>query len=188
MHAPAPNQLWVSDFTYVATWTGLLLWAVPPALPPPMLYVAPSTAALRTGFVIDVFARYIVGWQVSRTAHTSFVQDTLEQAIHERKPAQSDGLVHHSNRGSSQIYADCVNLPAISVDHLHRAVSGSRHRTLCRQRWRQCSLSQRRPGTICSPRRSSEHRPCGGHGERQSLYKAEVIHQRGRSRQWNMPP
>lgn len=57
--APAPNRLWVSDFTYVATWAGFV-------------YVA---------FVIDVFARYIVGWRVSRTAHAGFVLDALEQAI-----------------------------------------------------------------------------------------------------------
>jgi putative transposase len=80
-HAPAPNRLWVSDFTYVATWTGFV-------------YVA---------FVIDVYARYIVGWRVSRTAHASFVLDALEQAIHERKPVQGDGLIHHSDRGSQYL-------------------------------------------------------------------------------------
>jgi putative transposase len=80
-HAPAPNRLWVSDFTYVATWAGFV-------------YVA---------FVIDVFARYIVGWRVSRTAHASFVLDALEQAIHERKPIQGDGLIHHSDRGSQYL-------------------------------------------------------------------------------------
>ena len=58
-NAPAPNRLWVSDFTYVSTWAGPRLWAVPPALPPPSLHVA---------FVIDVYARYIVGWRVSRTS------------------------------------------------------------------------------------------------------------------------
>ena len=58
-HAPAPNRLWVADFTYVATWVGFV-------------YVA---------FVIDVYARYIVGWRVSRTAHAGFVLDALEQAI-----------------------------------------------------------------------------------------------------------
>jgi putative transposase len=112
-HAPAPNRLWVSDFTYVATWAGFV-------------YVA---------FVIDVFARYIVGWRVSRTAHASFVLDALEQAIHDRKPVQCDGLVHHSDRGSSQIYADCINLPAISLDHLYRTVGRGRYRTIGRQRW-----------------------------------------------------
>ena len=66
-HAPAPNMLWVSDFTYVATWTGFV-------------YVA---------FVIDTYARRIVGWRVSRTAHASFVLDALEQALHDRRPVQS---------------------------------------------------------------------------------------------------
>lgn len=80
-HAPAPNRLWVSDFTYVATWAGFV-------------YVA---------FVIDVYARYIVGWRVSRTAHAGFVLDALEQAIHERRPAHCGGLVHHSDRGSQYL-------------------------------------------------------------------------------------
>jgi transposase InsO family protein len=75
--APHPNALWVSDFTYVATWAGFV-------------YVA---------FVIDVFARRIVGWRVSRTAHAGFVLDALEQALHERRPARGGGLVHHSDRG-----------------------------------------------------------------------------------------
>jgi putative transposase len=75
--APAPNRLWVSDFTYVATWQGFV-------------YVA---------FVIDVFARRIVGWRASRTAHASFVLDALEQALHDRRPVHGGGLVHHSDRG-----------------------------------------------------------------------------------------
>lgn len=75
--ASAPNKLWVSDFTYVATWQGFV-------------YVA---------FVIDVFARRIVGWRVSRTAHAGFVLDALEQALHDRRPAHGGGLVHHSDRG-----------------------------------------------------------------------------------------
>jgi putative transposase len=75
--APRPNALWVSDFTYVATWAGFV-------------YVA---------FVIDVFARRIVGWRVSRTAHAGFVLDALEQALHERRPVRGGSLVHHSDRG-----------------------------------------------------------------------------------------
>jgi putative transposase len=70
-----PNALWVSDFTYVATWTGFV-------------YVA---------FVIDAYARRIVGWRASRTAHASFVLDALEQALHDRRPVHRDGLVHHSD-------------------------------------------------------------------------------------------
>ena len=77
--APAPNVLWVSDFTYVATWQGFV-------------YVA---------FVIDVFARRIVGWRVSRTANAGFVLDALEQAVHQRQPGS--GLTHHSDRGSQYL-------------------------------------------------------------------------------------
>jgi putative transposase len=69
--------LWLSDFTSVATWQGVV-------------YVA---------FVIDAFARCIVGWRVSRTAQASFVLDALEQALHDRRPVQGGGLVHHSDRG-----------------------------------------------------------------------------------------
>jgi transposase InsO family protein len=79
--ADRPNQLWVSDFTYVSTWQG---W----------LYVA---------FVVDVFARRIVGWRVSPTMTTDFVLDALEQALHARQPADSDALVHHSDRGSQYV-------------------------------------------------------------------------------------
>jgi putative transposase len=75
--APRPNALWVSDFTYVATWSGFV-------------YVA---------FVIDAFARRIVGWRVSRSARAEFVLDALEQALHERQPLQRAGLIHHSDRG-----------------------------------------------------------------------------------------
>ena len=76
-----PNRLWVSDFTYVATWAGFV-------------YVA---------FVIDVYARRIVGWRVSRTAEASFVLDALEQALHARRPAKGGGLIHHSDRGSQYL-------------------------------------------------------------------------------------
>ncbi|WP_109366586.1 IS3 family transposase [Ochrobactrum soli] len=79
--AAAPNRLWVSDFTYVATWQGFV-------------YVA---------FVIDAFARRIVGWRVSRTAHAGFVLDALEQALHERRPVHGGGLVHHSDRGAQYV-------------------------------------------------------------------------------------
>lgn len=79
--ADRPNQLWVSDFTYVSTWQG---W----------LYVA---------FVIDVFARRIVGWRVSNTMRTDFVLDALEQALYDRQPDRSSTLVHHSDRGSQYV-------------------------------------------------------------------------------------
>ena len=80
-HSPAPNMLWLSDFTYVSTWSGFV-------------YVA---------FVIDAYARRIVGWRVSRTAHANFVLDALEQALYERRPAHRGGLVHHSDRGSQYV-------------------------------------------------------------------------------------
>jgi transposase InsO family protein len=79
--ADRPNQLWVSDFTYVSTWQG---W----------LYVA---------FVVDVFARRIVGWRVSTTMTTDFVLDALEQALYHRQPSSEDALVHHSDRGSQYV-------------------------------------------------------------------------------------
>jgi transposase InsO family protein len=76
--APRPNALWVADFTYVATWQGFV----------------------HVAFVIDAFARRIVGWRVSRSAHAGFVLDALEQALHDRRPAKGSGLIHHSDRGS----------------------------------------------------------------------------------------
>ena len=79
--APRPDALWVSDFTYVPSWVGFV-------------YVA---------FVIDVYARRIVGWRASRTAHTSFVLDALEQALHDRRPVHRGGLIHHSDRGSQYV-------------------------------------------------------------------------------------
>ncbi|BCF99236.1 transposase [Paraburkholderia sp. PGU19] len=78
--AARPNQLWVSDFTY-STWQG---W----------LYVA---------FVIDVFARRIVGWRVSSSMTTDFVLDALEQALYARRPGNDGTLIHHSDRGSQYV-------------------------------------------------------------------------------------
>jgi putative transposase len=79
--AERPNQLWVSDFTYVSTWQGFA-------------YVA---------FVIDVFARRIVGWRVSRSMHTDFVLDALEQALYARQSERDGDLTHHSDRGSQYL-------------------------------------------------------------------------------------
>jgi len=77
---PAPNILWLSDFTYVSTGSGFV-------------YLA---------FVIDAFARCIVGWRVSRSAHAGFVLDALEQALHERRPVGGK-LIHHSDRGGQYV-------------------------------------------------------------------------------------
>lgn len=79
--AARPNQLWVSDFTYVATWRGFV-------------YVA---------FVIDVFARRIVGWRVSTSLKADFVLDALEQAICARCGAGPQAIVHHSDRGTQYL-------------------------------------------------------------------------------------
>jgi transposase InsO family protein len=78
--AARPNQLWVADLTYVATWSGFV-------------YVA---------LVIDAFSRFIVGWQASRSLRTDLALDALEMAIWHRQ-AQLDGLVHHSDRGSQYL-------------------------------------------------------------------------------------
>ena len=78
-HAPAPNKLWVSDFTYVSTWGGFV-------------YVA---------FIIDVFSRRIVGWRVASSRKTELVLDALEQALWARNDPQ--GLIHHSDRGSQYL-------------------------------------------------------------------------------------
>ncbi len=77
--AVRPNQLWVADITFVAAWSGFV-------------YVA---------FVVDVFARYIVGWRVSRSMQTDLVLDALEQALWSRKYPK--GMVHHSDRGSQYL-------------------------------------------------------------------------------------
>lgn len=79
--AQRPNHLWVSDFTYVSTWQGFV-------------YVA---------FVIDVFARCIVGWRVSSSMRTDFVLDAQEQALYDRQPERSDALIHHSD--SNNVFA-----------------------------------------------------------------------------------
>lgn len=63
----------------------------------------PGRVSTTRAFVIDAYARRIVGWRVSRTAHASFVLDTLEQALHERHPVHRGGLVHHSDRGSQYV-------------------------------------------------------------------------------------
>ncbi len=79
--ADRPNELWVADFTYVSTWQGFV-------------YVA---------FVIDVFARRIVGWRVSSSMQTDFVLDALEQALYARRAEREGELVHHSDRGSQYV-------------------------------------------------------------------------------------
>jgi len=80
-HTDQPNRLWVADFTYASTWQG---W----------LYVA---------FVIDAYAKRIVGWRASSSMTTDFVLDALEQALYDRRPDPSNELIHHSDRGSQYV-------------------------------------------------------------------------------------
>jgi putative transposase len=101
--ASRPNALWVSDFTYVATWTGFV-------------YVA---------FVIDAYARRIVGWRVSRTAHAGFVLDALEQALHDRTTCSSRRA--RSPQRPRQ---------PIRLNQVYRAPGGGRRRTFGWQRRR----------------------------------------------------
>ena len=97
-----PNVLWVSDFTFVATRQGFV-------------YVA---------FVIDAYARKIVGWRVSRTAHAGFVLDALEHAIHDRKPVSGGGLVHHR---AAFVRLRTAGFPSTSIASLslshHKSIS-----------------------------------------------------------------
>jgi putative transposase len=95
--APAPNRLWVADLTYVKTHVGFV-------------YVA---------FVVDVFSRFVVGWQVSTSLRSDLAIDALEMAIYARRREGLDGLVHHSDRG-------------VPLDPLHRAPCRSGHRRLGR--------------------------------------------------------
>ncbi len=101
--ATRPNQLWVSDLTYVATWRGFV-------------YVA---------FVIDVFSRRIVGWRASTSLRSDLALDALEQAICEREGDLADRVIHHSDRGvqlglnwSSQHRVLNVNAGADQVSRL----------------------------------------------------------------------
>ena len=128
--ATRPNQLWVADLTYVATWRGFV-------------YVA---------FVIDVFARRIVGWRVSGSLRTDLALDALEQALYAR-PAR-DQLVHHSDRGSQGEFNR-------SSQHLDDEV------LRCRKRKRRRSDRAGRPA-MPSPGRP----PVAGREERQRFWKA----------------
>jgi putative transposase len=100
--APRPNALWVSDFTFVATWSGFVSVA----------------------FVIDAFACRIVGWRASRSARADFVLDALEQALHDRQPLRRASLVHHSVRGVQRRSSTLSALPR-RASNRRSAVSGT---------------------------------------------------------------
>ena len=97
--ARRPNQLWVADFTYVWTWQGFV-------------YVA---------FVVDVFARRIVGWRVSSSMQTDFVLDALEQALYARRAEREGDLVHHSDRGSQYVCIRYSERLAETINGLYKA-------------------------------------------------------------------
>ena len=102
--AQRPNQLWVADFTYVSTWQGFV-------------YVA---------FVVDVFARRIVGWRVSSSMQTDFVLDALEQALYARRVERDGDLVHHSDRGSQgEFNQSSQHVPSGGVDEGEEVEVGS---------------------------------------------------------------
>ena len=102
--AERPNQLWVADFTYVSTWQGFV-------------YVA---------FVVDVFARYIVGWRVSTSMHTDFVLDALEKALYARRAGREGELVHHSDRSSQgEFNPSSQHVLTGGVDELEEVEVGS---------------------------------------------------------------
>lgn len=109
--APRPNALRLSYFTYVATWTGFV-------------YVT---------FVIDAYARRIVGWRASRTAHAGFVLDVLEQALHDRRPIHRGGLVHAEPRSSGRYPAWCASTAwqDMSSAWIFRARSYCSQNSLC---------------------------------------------------------
>ena len=156
-----PNALWVVDFTYVHTWTGFV-------------YVA---------FVIDAFARRIVGWKVSTSATAGFVLDALEQAIHARRPGPEDGLIHHSDRGAqyltmnyTQRLSEANLVPSVgSVGHIptttpwprrstastrQRSSGGNGHgRALRRWKWRPCAGSTGSTITASSAPSGVSHPP-----------------------------
>ena len=132
-HAPAPNMLWASDFTYVATWTGFV-------------YVA---------FVIDTYARRIVGWRASRTAHAGFVLDALEQALHDRRPVHRGGLIHHSDRGSQYVSIKYTErLAEAGIEPRWAALE-----TPTTTRWPKRSTVSTRPNSSIDARHGARSRP-----------------------------
>lgn len=124
-----PNQLWVLDlvsFRRPELFTSRLN---------PFTYVATWRGFVYVAFVIDVFSRRIVGWRTSASMRTDLALDALEQAIYDRGDDGTGDLVHHSDRGH-----------AVSLDSLHRASGGRRHRAVGRPSWRRARSRPRRDG------------------------------------------
>ena len=127
-----PNALWVADLTYVATWRGFV-------------YVA---------FVIDAFARRIVGWRVSTSLRSDLALDALEQALYARSVNGQHGLIHHSDRGVQYLsirYAE--RLADAGIDSSVGSVGDSYEREACPwgiTRWRRPSMACTRPRSSVS--------------------------------------
>jgi transposase InsO family protein len=124
--AVRPNQLWVADFTYVATWAGVVFVA----------------------FVIDVFARRIVGWRVASSMRTDLVLDALEQALWSR--TGTEGLVHHSDQGSTCRSATPSVLPRPALNH-QSEVAATRTTTPWPRRSSVCSRLRSSVGVVLGP-------------------------------------
>lgn len=149
--ASMPNELWVSDFTFISTWRGFV-------------YIA---------FVIDTFANRIVGWKAATTKDTQFVLDALEQAIHARRPAEK--LIHHSDRGSQYVsikytkrLVDAGLEPSVAAivsrtDGVHRRPSA----IIMTMRWLRRSSAYSKPKSSIGWGRGSQKimsngKPCNG--------------------------
>ena len=131
--ATRPNQLWVADLTYVATWAGFV-------------YVA---------FVVDVFSRMIVGWRVSNSLRSDLALDALEQALHARP--ETDQLVHHSDRGAQYLSIRYTErLAAAGIEPSVGSVGDSYDKGYASH----CTSSVRSGTTLRKRRRSESFRPC----------------------------
>jgi putative transposase len=128
--ASAPNQLWVADITYVATWSGFAY----------------------TAFVTDVFSRMIVGWRVANTLRADLALDALEMALWARKEEAYPGLVHHSDRGVQGGFDRSSQ--HLDIGGVKRWVSVGSRRRLGRCEARCCRLGDRRVGSENSDRGS----------------------------------
>ncbi len=166
-HAPSPNRRWVSDFTYVSTWAGFV-------------YAA---------FVIDVYARGIVGWKVSPTAHTDFVLDALEQALHARRPTDGS-LIHHSDRGVQYVSIRYTErLADAGIEPSVGSVGDSYEREACP--WGHNALAETINGlykgdppalVAQSPGRGADHARLDGLVQPQTLAGVDREHAASRSR------
>ena len=114
--AVRPNELWVAHLTYVATWRGLVFVA----------------------FVIDAFARRIVGWRVSSSLRSDIALDALEQALYDRRFAEGEELIHHRDLGNTCRFATRSGLPKPESNRRSAALGNSYDNALAGKRGRLC--------------------------------------------------